>query len=155
PKASQAAVDDALGWSVKEGKLWLTHGQTSLCAEEIPTGLLVDDARLQPPPKPIPAKDVLPNTLPDAWGDEVTTAQEISEALSRRAGKPLPWPAVRSAIDGAFHGRLLERAVDSGPWPCDVAGAKQVKLKVRRSQTLTPTPTPAPTPSPPDVLIAT
>jgi hypothetical protein len=153
PKATQAVVDGAIGWAVKEGKLWLTHGETSLCAEEIPAGLLVDDARLQPPPKPIPATGVLPNALPSAWGNDVTTAHAIGEALSAQTGKPLPWPALRSAIDGAFHGRLLERTVDSGPWPCDVAGAGLVRLKLRRSPI--PTPTPTPTPTPPDVLVAT
>ena len=30
PKASQAVVDGAIGWAVKEGKLWLAHRQTSL-----------------------------------------------------------------------------------------------------------------------------
>jgi hypothetical protein len=156
PKASQAVVDSAIGWAVKEGKLWLMHGETSLCAEDIPAGLLVADAHLQPPPKPIPATDVLPDTLASAWGADVTTAHAIGEALSAQAGKPLPWPAVRSAIDGAFQGRLLERTVDSGPWPCDIAGAQQVKLKVRRSPTPTPTPTtPTPTPTPPGVLFAT
>ena len=40
PKAPQAVVDEAIGWAVKEGKLWLTHGPTSLLSEEIPAGLL-------------------------------------------------------------------------------------------------------------------
>ena len=46
-----------------------------------------------------------------------------------KAGKPLPWATVRAAIDGACQGRLLERTEDSGPWPCDYAGAAKVKLK--------------------------
>jgi hypothetical protein len=156
PKAAQGVVDGAIFWAVKEGKLWLVHGATSLCAEDIPAGLLVDDAQLKPPPKPISATDVLPEALPEVWGGEVSTAQAICEALSAKAGKPLPWASVRAAIDGAFQGRLLDRTVESGPWPCDYAGAKQVKLKVRGTPTPTPPPpTPTPTPTLPGVLIAT
>lgn len=83
----------------------------------------------------------------------MSTAQAISEVLSAKGGKPLPWSAVRAAIDGAFQGRLLERSGESGPWPCDYARATQAKLKVRRSPP--PTPTPTPTPTRADVLIAT
>src|SRR5262249_14505845 len=38
------------------------------------------------------------------------------------------WLVVKNAIDGALRTRLLERAVDSGPWPCDASGAGHVKL---------------------------
>ena len=134
PRASQGVVDGAIGWAVKEGKLWLTHGATSLYAEDIPAGLLTDDARLQPPPTPVSAKDVLPESLPGAWGGDVTTAQAIAEALSAKVGKSLPWAIVRAAIDGSFQGRLLERTVDSGPYPCDYAGAQQVKLRVPKTK---------------------
>jgi hypothetical protein len=130
PKASQAVVDRAIGWAVKEGKLWLTCGPTSLYAEEIPAGLLVDGARLQPPPTSISANDVLPSTLPNAWGGDETTARVIAEALSSKIGKSVPWTTVRAAIDGACQGRLLERTEDSGLWPCDFTGAQHVKLRV-------------------------
>ena len=106
PKAPQAVVDEAIGCAVKEGKLWLTHGPTSLLSEEIPAGLLSDDARLQPPPAPIPATDVLASNLADAWTGETTTALAIADALSVKAGKPLPWATVRAAIDGACPGSL-------------------------------------------------
>ncbi|MEJ7637815.1 MAG: hypothetical protein WKF75_07490, partial [Singulisphaera sp.] len=75
-------MDEAIGWVVKEGKLWLTNGPTSLLGEDIPAGLLVEDARLQPPPTPILATAVVPSTLPDAWDGEVTTALAIADALS-------------------------------------------------------------------------
>ena len=133
PRAPQAVVDGAIGWAVKEGKLWLTHGPTSLLSEEIPAGLLSDEARLQPPPTPIAATDVLPANLPDAWTGGTSTALAIADALSVKAGKPLPWATVRAAIDGACQGRYLERTEDSGPWPCDYAGAAKVMLKPRSS----------------------
>jgi hypothetical protein len=136
PKAAQAVVDGAIGWAVKEGKLWLTHGPTSLCAEEIPAGLLRDDALLQAPPAPIPATDVVPSNLPAAWTTETTTAQAIADALSATHGKSLPWATVRAAIDGACKGRLLERTADSTPWPCDEVGATQVKLRTSEKKTV-------------------
>ena len=130
PKAPRSIVDEAITLAVKEGKLWLTDGPTSLYAEDVPAGLLSDEARLQPPPSPIPAKDVLSASLPDAWAGDVTTAHAISEAFSAKAGRSLPWATVRTALDGAFHGRLLERTADSGPWPCDFDGTRQVKVRV-------------------------
>jgi hypothetical protein len=130
PRASREVLDGAITWSVKEGKLWLSDGPTSLYAEEVPAGLLRDEARLQPPPSPIPATDITPVNLPDAWVGETATAQAIADALSAKAGKILPWATVRAAIDGACQGRLLERTLDSGPWPCDYAGSRDVRLRV-------------------------
>src|SRR5205823_960861 len=49
--------------------------------------------------------------------------------LSVLNGMALPWPVVRDAIDGAIRARLLERTVDSGPWPCPLSGATAVKLR--------------------------
>jgi hypothetical protein len=123
-------VDGAITWAIKEGKLWLTNGPASLCAEEVPAGLLTDGAGLQPPPEPIPANDLLPANLPTAWSEEIATAHDLADALSQKAGETLPWATVRAAIDGACQGRLLERTVDSGPWPCDYSGARLVKLRV-------------------------
>ncbi|MDP2663589.1 MAG: hypothetical protein Q8R28_22980, partial [Dehalococcoidia bacterium] len=49
-------------------------------------------------------------------------------------------------IDGAIRARLLERAEDSGPWPCDWSGAGNVRLRVPAEQpAMAPTPVrPAP-----------
>ncbi len=58
----------------------------------------------------------------------------IADALSAKAGKTLPWATVRTAIDGACQGRLLERTVDSGPWPCDYAGSPKVLVRVPASK---------------------
>jgi hypothetical protein len=134
PKAPRSVVDKASTWAVKEGKLWLTDGPTSLYAEDVPAGLLSDEARFQPPPSLIAANDVLPANLSDAWAGGVTTAHAISEALSAKAGRPLPWATVRTAIDAALQGRLLERTLDSGHWPCDYAATRQVKLRVPESR---------------------
>jgi hypothetical protein len=114
--------------------------------------LVTGDDRLQPTPSPVPTTDLLPANLPEAWAGETTTAQTIADALSAKTGKPLPWPTVRAAIDGALQGRLPERTEGSGPWPCDYSGATSVVLKTRGK---TPTPTTTkPVPTPPDVLFA-
>ena len=158
PKASRSVVDDAIRSSIEEGRLWLTHGATSLFAEEVPEGLLTEDALLQPPPKSISAADVLPATLSNAWGGESTTAFAIGEALSARTGKPLPWATVRAAIDGAIQGRLMERAVDSGPYPCGYEGSKAVRLRLPNqphTAPLLPPPTAPPPSTPQGVLVAT
>jgi hypothetical protein len=65
--------------------------------------------------------------------------------LSERVGKPLPWSVVKNAIEGALRTRVLERAVDSGPWPCDGSGAATLKLILPGK----PPPPPPPPPTPP------
>jgi hypothetical protein len=75
-------IDTAVQAAVKEKRLCLISGRASFLAEDIPAGVLTDDAYLQVPPEPIPVKDILPDTLPEAWSDGKTTALAISEALS-------------------------------------------------------------------------
>jgi hypothetical protein len=54
----------------------------------------------------------------------------LAEALSAKAGAKLPWPTIQAVLSGAFQARLLERTVDSAPWPCDAAGASAVLVRV-------------------------
>jgi hypothetical protein len=100
--------------------------------------------------------EVVPAQLPGAWaGGEATTALAILEGLSQQAGKPLPWPLVRAALNAAFQTRLLERAVNSGPWPCDLAGAAQVRVRVPGKAPVEPPPLKPPeVPKRPGVLVA-
>ncbi|MFW0859479.1 MAG: DUF499 domain-containing protein [Dehalococcoidia bacterium] len=130
PKAVREVVEQASYEAVKAGVVWLISGTASIFREEIPPGLLSDAAALNPPPSEIPATALLPQNLPAAWSRSVTTAAAISQALSAVHGKPLPWPVVRTAIEGAIRGRLLELTTDSGPWPCDWTGATKVRLQV-------------------------
>src|SRR5437867_2125005 len=118
PQAERAVIEAAVHAAVRDGTLWLTAGPASICGEEIPTGVLTDDARLQGPPPSIPAMDVLPDNLPEAWGGDTTTALAIAGALAKKMGKMLPWITVQRAIDGAYRARFLERTPDSGSWPC-------------------------------------
>lgn len=130
PKAERPVVEAAVHGAVKTGYLWLTCGPSSILGEDIPAGLLANDALLQPPPPSIPHVDIFPERLPDAWVDGGTTAMTISVALSRKQGKTLPWGVVRDAIDGALRARFLELAEASGPWPCDLAVAHLAKLRL-------------------------
>jgi len=127
-KAERPVLEAAVRAAVKEGRLWLTSGSASVLAENIPAGLLTDEARLQAPPPPVSTTDLLPANLPEVWKEQTSTALAVSVALSNRAGKNLPWATIREVIDGTFHAQMLERTLDSGPWPCDYAGAAAVKL---------------------------
>jgi len=130
PGADRDIVDAAIQAAVKEKRLCVISGRASFLAEEIPAGVLTDDAYLQTPPQPIPVKDILPDTLPEAWSDGTTTALAIFEALSKKMGKILPWLIVQETIDGAIRARQIDRTLESGPWPCDYAGAKFVKIQL-------------------------
>jgi hypothetical protein len=121
-------------------------------AEEIPTGLLNNDAQLQPPPEAISPMAIVPDVLTDAWSNGTATALSVSVALSKKAGKPLPWAPVRDAIDGAIRTRILERTEDSGAWPSDYSNSKNVRL--RRPQDVPATQPPPPPPPKPGVLMA-
>jgi DNA-binding transcriptional regulator YiaG len=153
PKAERLLIDTVVHAAVKEGKLWLTSGAASIYAEDIPTGIITEDAVLQAPPQPIPATDILPGKLSEAWSEDTTTALAVSVALSERAGKTLPWTIIRETIGGAVRARLLEPTLDSGPWPCDYAKAQTVRLRipVARVAPLSPDESPEPQPG---VLVA-
>jgi Protein of unknown function (DUF499) len=151
PKADDAVVTAAIGKAVEDGKLWLTSGAASLLAEPVPAGVIEADAILKSPPAPIPTTDLSASSLPDLWKDQVVTAEAISSVLSAKSGTVLPWLTVREAIDGGLRARLIERTIDSGPWPADYGGAKLVKIKL--ASTPTP-PTPPPPPTRPGVFVA-
>jgi len=120
--------------------LWLVYGSASIYAEEIPAGLIGDEAILLPPPARLSTMDVLPDRLPEAWKSETTTAMAISAALSSKYGRPLPWKIVQTALDGAFQAHYLERTIDSKSWPCDYGDAQWIKVRV--PQGVTPPPVP-------------
>jgi hypothetical protein len=151
PKAERTVVDAAIEAAIKEGRLWLTCGPASVFKEEVPTGLLTADAQLQPPPEPRSPMSLVPELLPDAWSGGCASGLSISVALSKKAGKALPWATVRDAIEGALRTRILERTEDSGAWPCDYPGAKTLRLRIPE---LAPPPPPPLPPAPkPGVLV--
>ena len=50
--------------------------------------------------------------------------------MSQKAGKRLPWAVVHTALNATFQTRMLERTVDSGPWPCDLPGAANLLVRL-------------------------
>jgi hypothetical protein len=130
PKAERDVVNAAVGAAVKEKQLWLLSGQASMFAEDVPTDLLTEEATLQKPPAPLATTEIMPNNLAEAWqGKTETTALDIANALSTKAGKMLPWALVRDVLTSAFNSRYVERTY--GQWPCDYAGAHMVGVGQR------------------------
>jgi len=130
PKMERATIDAVVREVVRAGKLWLIAEPASLLAEEVPEGLLREDAQLLAPPPPLAATSISPSNLPAAWQDGNATVRDISDALSSNAGKPLPWAIVRDAVEGALRARLLEYVAHSGALPSDFAGAQSLALRV-------------------------
>jgi hypothetical protein len=130
PRAAPDVVNEAVRAAVEGGQLWLLSGPLSLLGEPVPEGALTDEATLRPRPVPVGVFDLFAANLPAAWQGEQTNALSLYQALSDRAGCPLPWPVVRQAIDTALSQRLLERTSDSGPWPCTLADADRTRLQL-------------------------
>lgn len=135
PEATQQAILDAVTGAVKGGRIWLLNGTISVLGEDVPAGFINEAAQLFSPPPPLSAVDVLPAQLPSAWQNDATNAHLIHAALSSKGGKVLPWTRVAAALDEAFRLGLIERSLDSGPWPCDLGGAAAVKIVARKSET--------------------
>ncbi|MCL6581642.1 MAG: hypothetical protein K6U08_08535, partial [Firmicutes bacterium] len=140
PRAPREVVDAAVRAAVKAGKVWLfaPGGAANFYEEDIPPGLLTENATLEAPPEPVAPTAILPDALPAAWPDpgpgsaeRVTSALAILDAVSAQRGKVLPWAVLRRAIDAALKAGLLELAEGSGPWPCELPAAKDVRLRVR------------------------
>ncbi len=146
PRVPAIAVDAATAAAVRDGKLWLTSGPASFLAEDVPPGLMTDDAVVQGPPAAIPPMDVLPQRTPEAWTGGSTTGQVLAAALSKHAGKVLPWAVVRDAIEGGLRARMIERLPESGPWPCDYAGSSNLRLRITSGVPVPPGPTPPTSP---------
>ncbi|MFP4427580.1 MAG: DUF499 domain-containing protein [Spirochaetaceae bacterium] len=130
PKAEEATVHAAVASAVKAGELWLRSDPTSVLEEPIPAGVLNNSAQLREPPGGFAATEILPEALPEAWQDSVTTAQAILSALNQRFGGPLPWKTVGDVITAAINARFLELDPLSESWPAPYTSAAMVKLKV-------------------------
>ncbi len=128
PKASKEAIYDAIRQAVIRGLIWMLSGPASLLEEDIPEGVLTEHAILREPPHAFAATEILPETLPEAWEDNHTTALSIATVLSNRYKAALPWKVVEDVIDAAIRARFIQLDVDSAAWPCDYSGAKQIKL---------------------------
>ncbi len=128
PACPRAAIEASVSDAVRQGVLWLVNGPASFLGEPAPPGVLTDAAELRAPMQPISVDRLTKDAVPKAWADGQTNALALSAALSVQAGAPLPWSILRRAIDDALSARWLALAHDSGPWPCEAAGAAVVTL---------------------------
>ncbi len=150
PSVEGSTIDTAIAEAVKQGNLCLTSGEACFFAEDIPNGILTEDAQLQLPPASLSINDVLPENLPAAWSDGTTTALAIAQALIQKTGQPLPWKIVRDAIEGAFRAHRFQLTSDSQVWPCDYSKSAGVKFQL--PQTTQPTPVTPPPSQQPSVI---
>ncbi len=142
PATDEAALKAAVTGAIKAGGVWLVNGTVSLLADDVPAGFLNNHAQLLPPPAPIPAAELLPAALLAAWHQDETSADHLRGALSAALGRPLPWSTIRQSLDQAFGLGLLERTLNSAPWPCDLGGAPGVRLRVAQPPVTLPPPRP-------------
>jgi hypothetical protein len=133
PKTSKQVAEKSIAAAVENGLVWLTSGPASILGEPIPAGVLTPAAVLASPPAIIPAAELLPENLSDAWVNNETNGLAVATGLSQKAGKTLPWKTVREVIHGAIQARFIELVDESATWPCDFAGAKSVRLKMASS----------------------
>jgi hypothetical protein len=129
PKAGSDVVDKAIETAVEGAVLWLLSGPASVYGEPVPTGVLNAQASLCGPPPPLSPTEILSEVLPAGWKNGVATGLSIATALSVKAGKTLPWKAVRDVIASALQARFLELGHDSCTWPCDFPNAQFAKFK--------------------------
>ena len=130
PKCDAAAVEDAVSAAVERGLLWLTNGPASILGEAVPAGVLTAAATLRPPPDPVAVDALTADSIPEAWKDGRSNALAVSAALSNKHGESLPWSIVRDALDTGIRARWIALAEESAPWPCELAGARNVVLRV-------------------------
>jgi hypothetical protein len=138
PRADRPIIENAIRLEVEKGQLWLRSGPGSILNEEIPEGLLSDDALISKPPSPINVSEILPENLPEAWKNDTTTALAISVNLSKKIGITLPWITIRTVIDSAIRARHLEVSPGSISWPCEFSEAKKMKIQLSKEKPLPP-----------------
>ncbi|MCF6159587.1 MAG: ATP-binding protein [wastewater metagenome] len=129
PKADRTIIEKAISIAVENGILWLISGPASILAEQVPAGVLTENAKLCVPPTSTTAIEILSENLPDAWKDEACSGLSIATALSQKIGKNLPWKTVKDVISAALQAHFLEVAEESEPWPCDFPSAKFAVFK--------------------------
>jgi Protein of unknown function (DUF499) len=133
PACPAAVVETAVSEAVSQGLLWLVHGPASFQGEPVPAGVLTPTAQLLAPLPPISVDQLMPDALPDAWKDGQTSAYALAVALSAKVGRPLPWAVVRRAIDDALKARWIEIPTEGAVWPCEMAAASKVLLRVPKA----------------------
>ena len=152
PKCDLANVEAAVSQAVEKGLVWLTNGPASILNEPLPAGVLSASAILRPPPERFEVDELTASSIPDAWKDGEANALAIATGLSAKRGMTLPWSTVQAAIEDAIRARWIEPRDGDASWPCDLAGARHVVLRVPSTQPGRIDP--PKTPKPPGLLVA-
>lgn len=133
PAASTEAIYEAVRKAVKNGQLWLLNVTSSVLEEEIPTGVLTENARLRRPPADISGFSLAPEHMPAAWHENMSNIKAIADVLSQQKGVPLPWVTIKKAVNAAISARCIEIDPAGGKWPCDYSSASSVLVRVPTS----------------------
>ncbi len=149
PRCEPQRIESAISQAVEQGLVWLTNGPASILKESVPSGVLNASAKLRPPPERFAVDELTESSIPDAWKDGEGNALAIATALSAKRGATLPWSTVQTAIEDAIRARWIELKDGDATWPCDLAGAKHVVLRVPSGKTDPPKP-----PKPSGLLVA-
>ena len=118
---------------LKNGQLWLLNVTSSVLEEEIPTGVLTENARLRRPPADISVFSLAPEQMLAAWHENMSNIKAIADVLSQQKGVPLPWVTIKKAVNAAISARCIEIEPAGGKWPCDYGSASSVLLRVPTS----------------------
>ena len=143
PRCPEHAILDAVQRGVGRGTLWITNGPASVWREEIPYGVLDENAVLHPAPELIPPQELTEQALPGAWKDGRANGAALVQAASQARGAALPWGLVRESIRAGVESRWLRVAEGSGPLGCGYDEAGTLHLE-RPEQRKAPPPGPSP-----------
>ena len=127
PACPADVVHGAIRQAVEAGDLWLVSGPSSFWKDEVPAGVLDENAALRPPPALVPVQELAEQALPGAWKDGETNGAAIERALSHQRGEPLPWGLVRESIAAAVNIRWLEVVGGDAAGGYVTAGAWRLK----------------------------
>ena len=108
PACPADGVYEVVREAVEAGALWLVNGPSSCWKDEIPLGVLDEDAVLRSPPALVPVQELTEEALPGAWADGETNGVAIERALSHQRGESVPWGLVRESLSAAVNSRWLE-----------------------------------------------
>ena len=138
PGCGEDVAHAAVRRAVEQGALWLTNGPASVWKEPLPYGALDGNAVLRAPPDGLAPQELTAEALPGAWTDGRANGISLSQALSQRRGRTLPWSLVRDGIEAGVKSRWLTLAEGSAVVHCgyDQAG----NLRVERPSAVTPDP---------------
>ena len=129
PKASGAALRNAVSGAVQLGLIWLVSGPASVWRENVPEGVLDDGAKLLPPPEPVTLQDLAEDSVPGAWSDGRTNGAALTRALGVKRKCNLPWQLVVRGIRDSVQHRWLSLLPNSGPVDCSWTEAGAVLLE--------------------------